>query len=487
MINIFFKTYGCQANVADSQGLITYLKDLGCTHVEREEQADIIFVNSCAVREKAEQKMFSYIGEIVKFKRARPYMRMGVIGCVASYRKEEMYKRFDHLNFVFGAREQLGAFQEYLFDMITALETSKQLFEMNPDAPFQSAGQDRDIAALVEAKKRNPLVPALRLRKERSLVTSQMMGGGNEVKRSFINIMTGCNNYCTFCIVPFTRGREQSYPMSEIVERAARELEAGSKEITLIGQNVNSYKDPVEGHSFSTLLERIALLPGEFWVRFVSPHPKDITEDVIDVMARYPDKLCSWLHMPLQAGSDRILKLMNRTYTVERYMETISWIWKKLPLATITTDIIVGFPGETAQDYQGTRSVMEKVRYDHIYSFIYSPRKYTKAYKFEDTCPAEEKQERLEALQRRQKEICLEQNRRFEGRILKALVEKQLDGGKLLARTSGNVRVNLEAGAHHVGSFVDVLITKAHVANLEGILAHERVVMDASSAQSSAA
>ncbi len=222
MINIFFKTYGCQANVADSQGLIKYLESLGCQKVATENQADLIMVNTCAIREKAEQKMFSYLGSLVEYKKSKPYVRIGVIGCVASYRKKEIYDRFDHVNFVFGAREDTGTFQEYLFDMVVKLETIKQLFTQSPESITGFGGQDRDIGALVSGSKEKPniIIPARKIVSKQTTEQANLGGGmrtaKNEFKRSFVNITSGCNNYCTFCIVPFTRGREKSYSIDSI-------------------------------------------------------------------------------------------------------------------------------------------------------------------------------------------------------------------------------------------------------------------------------
>ncbi len=460
MIKFFFKTYGCQANVADSEGLMSYLRDLGCELANSEVDSDIIFVNTCAVRAKAEQKMFSYLGDLVQYKRIKPYIRIGMIGCVASYKKEDVYSRYDHISFVFGAREDIKTFHAYLLDTITSLETAKQLYLEDPLRAI-SSGQDRDIKKIVEDKK--IIVPNI-IPFKKDIVQYQ------EVKKAYVNIMTGCNNYCTYCIVPFTRGREKSYSLNSIVSRVQREIQSGAKEITLIGQNVNSYHDPETNQKFTDLLRAIANVDGDFWIRYISPHPKDMTRDVLAVMAEYKDKLCDWIHMPLQAGSDKVLDAMNRTYTVDRYMETIAWINEFLPNASITTDIIVGFPSETEEDFQGTMSVVNNVRYSLIYSFIYSPRKYTKAYNMEDTTDYKEKQRRLSILQKCGQELSLARNLENIGLIKRSLVEKRLTDGKLLARTAGNTRIVFDGGDNIIGKFVNVQIEKAGPVNLEGSL-----------------
>lgn len=472
-VAVYFKTYGCQANVADSAGLATYLEGLGCVMAQTPEEADLIMVNTCAIREKAEQKLYSYIGELAPLKEALPYLRIGIMGCVASYRKKEMLKRFDHVSFVSGARDEQNTFLAYMADVIVQLQTAKQLFATEGKA--RSAGQDRQIPKVVAAKKL--LIP----KHLPESATKAALGGTierpKEVKKAFINITTGCNNYCTYCIVPFTRGRESSYALEELVMRVEHEVAAGAKEITLIGQNVNSYTCPETGKRFAALLEAVAQVPGEFWVRYISPHPKDMTNDVLEAMAKYPDKLCSWCHFPLQAGSTRVLDLMNRTYTKEEYLAQVDNIRRILPGATITTDIIVGFPGETHEEYLETREVMELVRFDLIFSFIYSRRKYTKAYGMGDPCPPEEKQARLEGLQARHREIGGEQNKKHIGTTMRVLVEKRGAGDKLLARTSGNHRVFFDGPDALIGTFTQVIITDAGVAELRGTHADTQSVV----------
>lgn len=472
MVNYFIRTYGCQANVADSESIAKYLTEVGCAAVDTEQQADVIIVNTCAVREKAESKLFSYLGELGELKEEKPSLRLGVIGCVASYKKNEIYKRFKQVNFVYGAREEIPALLAYLSDMVVSLETNKQLYENNPAliSSMPEVQQDRDIKKIVELKNliKVPLVSGLSFKKK--LAANKAEQKPLEMKRSFINIMTGCNKYCTYCIVPFTRGREVSYPMSEIVERVQHDVTNGAKEVNLVGQNVNSYKDPVNGGEFPALLRSIAKIDGDFWVRYVSPHPQDMTRELFEVMAEYRPKLAGYVHFPLQSGSDKILQSMNRNYTAAEYLKKIEWVRELLPGATLSTDIIVGFPGETEEDYQATRLVMEQVKFDIIYSFIYSPRKYTKAFKMEDSCSPQEKSARLEALQKRQIEICLEQNSRNVGKTLYALVEKRLTNDKLLARTEGNVRVLFAGNDELIGTFVSLTITNAGPVNLEATL-----------------
>ena len=447
MINFFIKTYGCQANAADSQAVSNYLQDLGCHKVGSREEADLILINTCAIREKAEQKVFSYIGELAPLKVEKKYLQVGVIGCIASYRKKELLSRFDHVRFVYGAKDEQVGLQNLLNDIVLKLETIKNV---------------------------KPLLELVNESAEQRVKNKLFLGGfksaAKTVKQSFVNIMTGCNNYCSYCIVPFTRGREISYSMSDVLDRVKRDVELGAKEITLLGQNVNSYKDPETGATFSKLLEEVATLDGDFWVKFFSPHPKDMTIDVLEVMAKYKDKLCNYIHFPVQAGSNKVLQAMNRTYSIEKYLEQVDWIHKVLPHAVITTDIIVGFPGETEEDYLATREVMEKVKFDYVFSFVYSPRKYTKAALLQDDCSIEIKHERLTGLQKRQVEISRERNNQLIGKKLKCLVEKRLTNGKLLARTEGNVRVLFDGDDAKIGQFVLLNIDNAGAVNLVGSL-----------------
>lgn len=481
-LSIFFKTYGCQANVADSAGIATYLEGLGCRLEETAGEADLIIINTCAIREKAEQKLYSYLGELAEYKKTKPYLKIGVIGCVASYRKKEMLDRFEYVSFVSGARDERGTFLAYLADLIVRLQTAKQLYidAHSTDEPLftekeynhKSAQkeQDHNIAQVVQHKKL--IIPSAisEIGKKAAFGGTLPIQEKKEVVRSFVNITSGCNNYCTYCIVPFTRGREISYPLEDLVMQVAHDVQKGAKEITLVGQNVNSYQCPITKKGFADLLRSVAQIPGAFWVRYVSPHPKDMTQDVLHAMAHFPDKLCAWIHFPLQAGSTRVLSLMNRTYSKEEYLEQVRHIRTILPHTTITTDVIVGFPGETYEEFLETLEVAESVRFDHMFSFIYSRRKYTKAYRMGDTCSVEDKQQRLEILQKRQIEICKEQNSAYIGKKVRVLVEKQHINGKLLARTEGNHRVFFNGTPSLIGSFQQVTVTAAAPAHLEAVL-----------------
>jgi len=472
MINFFFRTYGCQANVADSQALAKYLTELGCREVHTEADSDLAIINTCAIRDKAEQKLYSYLGEQAPLKKQKPYMAFGVIGCVASYRKDEIYKRFDHVKFVYGARDEFPELQAYLNDLVVQLETTKQLYESNKSF---TTHQDRDVKKVVKLKGllTRPRFGGAKInlkKKNVSYTDDGLIVKTNEVKKSFINIMTGCNKYCAYCIVPFTRGREISFPMTEIVEKVKKDVEQGAKEVTLIGQNVNSYVDPETGSLFHVLLEKVAQIPGEFWIRYVSPHPQDMTVELFDIMAQYRPKVTAWVHFPLQSGSNKILKDMRRNYTIETFLKQVGWLRDRMPDAVISTDIIVGFPGETEEEFEQTMQALEAIKFDWMYSFIFSKRKYTRAFAMEDDCPQAIKTRRLMKLQKREKEISLERNSRWIGKTLKCLVEKRLENGKLLARTEGNVRVAFDGTDDCIGQFKDLLIESVTPAQLRAVL-----------------
>lgn len=473
MITFFFKTYGCQANVADSDGIAKYLLTLGCSQAPSEETADLIIVNTCAVRDKAEQKLFSYIGQLSDLKIKRPYINLGVIGCVASYKKEEIYKRFDQINFVYSAREEMELFHAYLTDLIVRLETTKQLFVEGKESQ-EFVEQDRDVKKIVQTKGLLGASRAAAILLKKRVKVVEYTSKEPELNRSFINIMTGCNKYCTYCIVPFTRGKEVSYAAQDILNRVEHDVINGAKEVTLVGQNVNSYRDPVTGTDFSELLRNIVKIKGEFWVRWVSPHPQDMTVELFDVIKQHPDRIPWYVHFPVQSGSSRVLEVMRRNYTREQYLEQIAWLRERMPNAVISTDIIVGFPGETEEDYRLTRDLMELVKFDFIFSFVYSPRRYTRAANMKDDCPITVKQQRLEDLQKRQIEICLERNSAWVGKKMKTLVEKRLSNGKLLARTEGNLRVVFDGPSEIIGNFVTVMIDRAAPAQLEATLISER-------------
>lgn len=455
MINFYIKTYGCLANVADSLALSNFLLELDCKEVKTEVDADLIIINTCAIREKAEQKVYSYLGRIIKLKNKNPFLKIIVVGCIATYRKKEFYSRFSSIHFVYGAKEDRKILQNNLIDIVLSLQTSKQVLSL------------KEKNKLNINKKFNLKLDNLKLDK---LKLGGFKKDPRQLKQSFINIMTGCNNFCTYCIVPFTRGREISYSANQILEKIKTDVDAGAKEITLLGQNVNSYYDKENNLNFAQLLEKVANIKGDFWVRFMSPHPKDMTLDVIKVMAKYADKLCPFIHYPLQSGSNKILSDMKRGYTIEKYLEQVDWIREFLPQATVSTDFIIGFPGETEDDFQQTMNIVEQVKFDNIYSFIYSPRKYTKAALMQDNCSYETKQKRIDILQKRQIEIARAKNDTYVGKIFKCLVEKRGLSGRLFARSAQNHKILFDGDDSIIDTFVNIKVDSAGAVNLTGYL-----------------
>jgi len=461
MIKVFVRTYGCLANVADSKNLITYLRSFGCEEVLCEQDADLILINTCSIREKAEKKVFSYLGNLIHLKKEKPYLCIGVVGCMASYKKKDIFECFDHVNFVYGAKDDLKILKNYLADIVEKLFSSKQRYLSSPSDFVNTIKRNKDLKKVSTLSKVFPR--GIRVGLIKSIKPKEF-----GVKRSFINIMSGCNNFCSYCIVPFVRGPEKSYDIQQVLQQVKHDVDSGYKEINFIGQNVNSYQDPKTGLKFADLLREAAQIKGEFWVRFISSHPKDTSLELIKVMAEFKDKICSHVHLPLQSGSNNILKAMNRVYSREHFLDIVEMIRKYLPQSTISTDIIVGFPGEQEQDYLDTRDMMEKVGFDLIYSFVYSPRKYTKAYSLTDDCPHKIKLKRLMDLHKRGVDIAQKNNLRLVGKVVKCLVEERQKNGKLIARESGNVRVEVEGGDEFIGKFVDVKIESAGATKVMG-------------------
>jgi tRNA-2-methylthio-N6-dimethylallyladenosine synthase len=394
---------------------------------------------------------------LAKLRKQNNFLNIVVVGCIASYKKQEFYSRFPFISFVTGAKDDKNLLQEKLVDIVLSIETSKQIKDLNYQANNLSENNISKNTNILKLKKFNLRLGGIKVENRHSI-------------QSFVNIMTGCNNFCTYCIVPFTRGREVSYKAKDILEKIKYDLSMGAKEITLIGQNVNSYKDPESNLNFAQLLKSIALIDGDFWIRFMSPHPKDMTLDVINIMAQYQDKICGFVHHPVQSGSNKIIEAMNRSYTVEKYLEQIDWIKKYLPKATISTDIIVGFPGETEADFMETVKLVETVNFDNVYSFIFSPRKYTKAALMPDLLSYDEKQKRLDFLQKIQINISKSKHEAYIGHSLKCLVEKPAVNGMLLARSAGNHTVLFDGSDSLINSFVKIKIESAGAANLTGSL-----------------
>ena len=426
-------SYGCQQNVSDGEKITGMLCRMGCGVTYDMEQADVIILNTCAVRENAELKVYGNVGELKHLKEKKPDMIIGLCGCMANQKHvvEKLRKSYPYVDLVFG---------------VDGIDTLPQL-----------------IAQKLQKHKRVLLDPA-----QRPVIVENIPIRRESEFRAWLPIMYGCDNFCTYCIVPYVRGREKSRKPGDILAEFRSLVEAGYKEITLLGQNVNSYgRNLEEDINFPELLRRIDALDGDFRVRFMSPHPKDATEELFDVMAN-SRKICRSIHLPLQSGSNRILKEMNRRYTAEKYMEIVECARKKMPGLSITTDIIVGFPNETYEDFQETMKIVRAVKYDNIFSFIYSKRSGTKAALMEDKTSEEDKGKWFRELLAAQREISDEHYKRFLGAEFEVLFESVYKDG-LISGKSGEFIITLVNGDESlIGTMHRVRVTKTHNWAVEG-------------------
>jgi tRNA-2-methylthio-N6-dimethylallyladenosine synthase len=422
-------TFGCQMNEHDSERMAGMLDQLGYRRVESREDADVILFNTCSIRESADNRFIGHLGEAKRLKKENPDRVVGVGGCWSQSLKDEVFERFPFVDVAFGPG-QIPKLAEYLLS--DSLSAQMGYFD------FESVSG------------------ALPMRREREF-------------QGWMQISQGCNCVCAYCIVPSTRGREVSRPAAELIAEAERLAADGVKEVTLLGQNVNSYgRDLSPRVPFSELLAMIDGVEGIERVRYTSPHPKDMREDVIRAHAELPS-LCEHIHLPLQSGSSAILKRMRRTYNQQRYLDRVALIREHVPDCAITTDIIVGFPGETEDEFQQTLDVVEQVRYDSAFTFMFSPRRGTEAAQYEDQIPHPVKRERMERLVEAVQRIALERAQRFVGRELDVLVEgpSRTDPDKLRGRTRHNKTVNF-TGVAQPGDFARVEITGATSTTLAG-------------------
>ncbi len=426
-------TFGCQQNVADSERLAGLAAAMGYTVTDSADGADLILVNTCAVREHAEKKALSLIGQLKHKKAEKPEMIIGIGGCMVSqqHRADALKRSYPYVDFSFCTTE-LYRVPELV---LSRLDGAKRRF---PDV--------KDSLADTNFSEDVPV-----LRTSRS--------------HAWVSIMYGCNNFCSYCIVPYVRGRERSRLPEDIVREVTELAEDGCRDITLLGQNVNSYGHDLDsGINFAELLRRLAAIPGDFRLRFMTSHPKDATSELIEVIAEN-EKVARHFHLPMQSGSDEILRRMNRRYDTEKYYGTVKLLREKMPDIVITSDIIVGFPGETEEDFEGTLTMLEKVRFDMIYAFIYSPRSGTPAAIAEDQIPEETKKARFARLVEFQNRISDEKNKPELGKTLRILAD---DGESVTTgRTDGNKLVRLSS-AVPAGQFCDVLITDTDTFGLSG-------------------
>jgi len=402
------------------------------------DEADIVLVNTCSIRQKAEQKALSLLGTLRILKVSRPNLLIGVVGCVAQQEGEKLLKRLPFVDLVMGT-QSLYNLPSFLSDI---LNKKKRIVSVEQSGDFVIP----------------PFLPEY--------------DSGPPHKR-FITIMQGCNNFCSYCVVPFTRGREISRNFSEIIDEARHLASQGVQEITLLGQNVNSYGRDSHGrrqHTFAELLRAVSDIPAIKRLRFTTSNPKDLTPDLMHCFSEI-DTLCSHFHLPVQSGSNSVLKLMNRKYTIERYLELVDQLRENRPDIAITTDIIVGFPGESDEDFQGTYDLIEKIRYHGAYSFKYSDRPQAKSVDFANKVPEEIKTKRLALLQKKIDEICLERNREYVGKTMEIMVEGESKGqeNQWNGRTTTNHIVHFTSPrSYKPGHFVTVKISEACQNSLRG-------------------
>lgn len=431
----YLHTYGCQGNVADGERMKGVLKEIGYSFCDNPEEADLVLLNTCAVRENAENRVFGNLGILIHHKKKNPKMIIGICGCMTRRPQivEQIRKRFPGVNLIFGTNA-IHKIPEMLYKLLSG---QKRVYQT----------EERDDFIVED-------LPAVRSSKFQASVP----------------IMYGCNNFCSYCIVPYVRGRERSRKSQKILDEIKQLLENGCKEILLLGQNVNSYGKNLEAPtSFSKLLRDINSLPGDFRIRFMTSHPKDATHELFDTIAEC-EKVCKHLHLPVQSGSDRILKEMNRHYTAREYLNLIEYAKNKIPEISLTSDIIVGFPGETYEDFCKTADLVKEVKYTSLFTFIYSKREGAKAAEFDDPIPVSEKTKWLQELIDIQNDISEEIHKSYIGTTRRILVDgkSRVDSNMLTGRTDSHLVVDFPGNERLIGEFVDVKIKKAFRLALSG-------------------
>jgi len=423
----YVRSFGCQLNVSDGEKIKGVLKKIGYSFTDNENEADLIILNTCAVRESAEDRVFGIIGSMKKLKELKPSLIIGVAGCMTaqSHIAEKIKRSYPQVELVVGT-SAINALPKLLLEVLHGRKFAADIAEYD------------DFSAEVEQVRESPF-------------------------KASVPIMFGCNNFCTYCIVPHVRGRERSRRPEDIISEVEGLVRSGYKEIMLLGQNVNSYGNDLDDTiSFPQLLRSLNDIEGDFIIRFMSSHPKDASRELIDTIFAC-DKVAKHLHLPVQSGSSDVLRRMNRRYTAEKYLETVDYIYSIDPDFSLTTDLIVGFPDETNEDFQATLDIIKRVRYDNIYSFIYSKRSGTKAAEMPDPVTDEEKGLRMHKLLEVQREISTEHYKRFIGRTMRVLADdvSKKKQGFLTGKSNEFIIVEFEGDPSLIGQFVDVEITDA--------------------------
>ena len=434
----YVDTYGCQQNEADSERLRGYMAQMGYQFTNDENEADLILINTCAVRGHAEDRVLGNVGALVHTKRRHPGQVICLCGCMAQEKvvEEKIRQSYRHVDLVFGPHA-LWQFPQLLHRVLT-----------RRGRVFETTDQDGSIAEGIPVVRQNGV-------------------------KAWVSIMYGCNNFCSYCIVPYVRGRERSRDPEDILREVRELAEAGYRDITLLGQNVNSYgKDLGLDMDFADLLEEICKIPGEFLIRFMTSHPKDASQKLFETMGRNP-KIAPVFHLPFQAGNDRILKIMNRVYDRAGYLDKVRRLREQVPDVVITSDVIVGFPGETTEEFDDTLSLIEEVRFYALFTFIYSPREGTPAAKMEDPMPMAQKKANFQRLVDAQNAISAEKHAAWVGRTVRCLIDgvSPEEGYTLTARTPGNRLVRLTDGDESlVGTYQDIELTGSNTWSFFGKL-----------------
>ena len=430
----YVETYGCQQNEADSEKIRGYLSQSGYTIQQEAEGADVVVMNTCAIREHAEQRVFGNLGALTHTKRRHPEQKIFLCGCMAGETKvsDRVKKSYPYVDGVFSTHH-LWQFPEILWKV---LSQKKRQFYVEDEAGSIAEG-----------------IPQMR----------------DNTLKAWVSIMYGCNNFCTYCIVPYVRGRERSRKKEDILAECRDVIAKGAREITLLGQNVNSYgKDLEEKVDFADLLAEIAQLEGDFLIRFMTSHPRDASEKLFDTMAKYP-KIAKQLHLPFQSGSSRVLKAMNRHYDREIYLKKVAYAKSVMPDLVLTSDVIVGFPGETEEEFEETISLIQQVHCDSLFTFIFSPRTGTPAASMEDPTPKEEKNRRFDKLCAVQNEISVQIHEGYVGKTMRCLVDGK-DKDLLTARTEGGRLVRFAGCDSMIGTYQTISITGCTTWSLVGEL-----------------
>ena len=482
----YIETFGCQMNVHDSEKVVGTLVSEGYRQVETVEEADLVLYNTCSIRDKAEQKVFNRLSDYKKYKKQGK--TFGVLGCVAQQEGEKIFERAPYVSLVAGSAsyrklpEMLRQLEEAAVDAREIPRPAGENAGLRDDAAVVATAGKRAVSSTVKSSGQKPVADSLvRItglddRETDECFETEFTARTNP-HRGYITIIEGCDKFCAYCVVPYTRGKERSRTSDSVLAEARQMADLGYTEIQLLGQNVNSYKDP-EGKpggkkTFAELLAAVGEVPGIRRVRFTTSHPRDFGRDIIDAIDAVPT-LCDHVHLPVQSGSTRVLDAMQRLYNRDQYLERIAWMKAAKREISITSDMIVGFPGETEADFAETLSLLDEVGFDAVFAFKYSPRPNTPSLSMEDAIPDEEKARRLEVLMARQREIQTASYKRYIGTQCEAMVEGRNESrGQFMGRTSDNKTLNFTAPAEVVlspGMYVPVRVTASFPNSLVGEL-----------------